>query len=177
MTLTYNDFENALSALGYPTSGYNYHDENIKVYDPFDDQLLITVGKDNLFDITTYPRAIKDNGGDHIEDVLNLSYELATTPIDDRAEARPCRYRMDAPVSHRKGANLNTADPIDTSQAFYLAKNHRQGWFITSDLDIGDEERVDFDDTVFTNDDIADLDLSGFVEEPLTGRVKFKWLD
>jgi len=168
MTLTYKDFKNALIALGYPTDGYYYHDTDIEVFDPSNNHVLVTVGKDELFDMTTFPLAIKDDGGDRVQDVLNLSYELASTPIGDRAEARPCRYRMDAPVSHRKGTDLKTVDPIDTSQTFYLAKDHSRGWFIASDLDIGVEERVDFAETIFTSDDVAELDLSGFVAKPLT---------
>lgn len=168
MALTYKEFKDALSVLGYPTRGYDRHDPDIEVYDPSNHHALLTIGKDNRFDMTTFPFAIEDDGGDDIQDVLDLSYELASTPISDRAEARRYRYRMDAPVSYRKGTNLNTADPIDTSQAFYLAKDHSRGWFIASDLDIGVEERVDFAETIFTSDDVAELDLSGFVAEPLT---------
>ena len=146
------------------------------MYDPFDDQLLITVGKDNLFDITTYPLAIKHNGGDHIEDVLNLSYELATTPIDDRGEVKRYRYRMVSPIKYRPGVDHETVALINNTIRLYLAKQPDRGWFIVSDNDISQGGWISLRDTIFTEDDVDELDtqggtVTGFVAEPFNERL------
>lgn len=134
--------------LAMKKRGYTCEDDGRRVMFLKDDQYVAMVRKD-MFGILDTNWCVNRNWHPSLtEGALRLLVEYGMTPVEER-EDEPKRYRLraDIPALTRKESYLNRAGNND----FFIASGNNSLSF----------------QTIFTEEELKDIDETGFVREPV----------
>ena len=145
--MKYSEFKREIKKMGFVVE-----DDGTPIYvdKSKDGETLVSIGKHKRFWLDPGWSGFNNLTEDQKLKLYDLAYQLAKTPLAEREEEKRHYLRNVSPLLRGSGRG-------------YLAKNKDTLEYYALSLNCSDE----FYQTIFTESEIAEMDITGFKKEPV----------